>query len=65
MRSRHIQRRAHLLPVANGGKGEMTVVADETVPNGPEVTSAVDRLVIASVANMPLPTAAPVPETVQ
>lgn len=40
-------------PVKDGAKGEMIVVAEETVPNGPGVPRAVDRLVAASIADMP------------
>lgn len=36
----------------DSAKGEMLAVADETVPNGPEIGPAIDRLVRASVANM-------------
>lgn len=39
-------------PMEDGEKGEMTAVADETVPDGPEIGPAIDRLVAASVANM-------------
>lgn len=49
-------------PVKEGEKGEMVVIAEEVVPNGPEIGPAVDRLVIASIANMDK---LPVTETVQ
>lgn len=49
-------------PVKGGEKGEMVVVAEEVVPNGPEVGPAVDRLVAASVANLDK---LPITETVQ
>ncbi len=39
-------------PVKGGEKGEMVVVAEEVVPDGPEIGPAVDRLVTASVANL-------------
>lgn len=39
-------------PLEDGEKGEMLAVADETVPDGPEIGAAIDRLVAASVANM-------------
>lgn len=49
-------------PVKGGEKGEMVVVAEELVPNGPAIGPAVDRLVIASVANM---NKLPITETMQ
>ena len=39
-------------PVKGGSKGEMVVVAEETVQDGPAVLEAVDRLVRASVRDM-------------
>ncbi len=39
-------------PVKRGQRGEMTVVAQMTVPDGPSVPLAVDRLVAMSIANM-------------
>lgn len=36
----------------DSAKGEMLAIAEEVVPNGPEIGPAVDRLVAASVANM-------------
>lgn len=36
----------------DSAKGEMLAIADETVPDGPEIGPAIDRLVAASVANM-------------
>lgn len=41
-------------PMEGGEKGEMTVVAEELLQSaeGPQVLFAIDRLVIASVANM-------------
>lgn len=38
--------------VDGGAKGEMAAIAEEIVPNGPEIGAAIDRLVAASVANM-------------
>lgn len=49
-------------PVKGGEKGEMVVVAEEVVLNGPEIGPAVDRLVAASVANLHK---LPVTETIQ
>lgn len=49
-------------PVKGGEKGEMVVVAEEIVPNGPEIGPAVDRLVTASVTNLHK---LPVTETIQ
>ena len=40
------------IPVKNGEKGEMVVVAEEVVPDGPLVLPAIDRLIEASVANL-------------
>ncbi len=48
--------------VKGGEKGEMVAVAEEVVPNGPEIGPAVDRLVAASIANMDK---LPITETVQ
>lgn len=39
-------------PVEDGAKGEIVLVARETVENGVEVGLAIDRLVIASVEQM-------------
>lgn len=39
-------------PVKGGAEGEMVMVAQELVANGPAILSAVDRLVAASVQNM-------------
>lgn len=39
-------------PLDDGAKGEMAVVAEEIVPDGPEIGPAIDRLVGNSVANM-------------
>ena len=39
-------------PVKGGEKGEMYVVAEEVVSNGPDIEIAVDRLVAFSVANL-------------
>ena len=39
-------------PVKGGEKGEMYVVAEEVVANGPDIEPAVDRLVAFSVANL-------------
>jgi hypothetical protein len=36
----------------DSAKGEMLAIAEEVVPNGPEIGPAVDRLVLASVANL-------------
>ena len=44
-------------PVKGGEPGEMLVVAEQVVPNGPAVGPAVDRLVVASLANLPAVTA--------
>ncbi len=49
-------------PVKGGDKGEMVIVAEEVVPNGPEIGPAVDRLVAASVANLHK---LPITETIQ
>ena len=49
-------------PVKNGEKGEMYVVAEEVVANGPEIGPAIDRLVAASVANLHK---LPITETIQ
>lgn len=38
--------------VKGGDKGEMVIVAEEVVPDGPEIGPAVDRLVANSVANL-------------
>ena len=50
-------------PLDDGQKGEMAVVAEEIVQDGPEIGPAIDRLVANSVANMDRFTVAP--ETVQ
>lgn len=47
----------------DGAKGEMAVVAEQIVPNGPEIGPAIDRLVAASVLNMDRYTVTP--ETLQ
>lgn len=39
-------------PLDDGAKGEMALVAEEIVQDGPDVGAAVDRLVGNSVANM-------------
>lgn len=39
-------------PLDDGVKGEMAVVAEEIVQDGPEIGPAIDRLVANSVANM-------------
>ena len=39
-------------PLDDGGKGEMALVAEEVVQDGPEIGPAIDRLVANSVANM-------------
>lgn len=49
-------------PVKGGEKGEMVIVAEEVVANGPEIGPAVDRLVAASVANLHK---LPITETIQ
>lgn len=48
--------------VKGGEKGEMVVVAEEIVPDGPEIGPAIDRLVAASVANL---NDLPITETIQ
>lgn len=48
--------------VKGGEKGEMVVVAEEVVPNGPEIGPAIDRLVAASIANLDK---LPITETMQ
>lgn len=50
-------------PLDDGQKGEMALVAEEIIQDGPEVGPAIDRLVANSVANMDRFTV--VPETVQ
>lgn len=39
-------------PLDDGARGEMALVAEEIVQDGPEIGPAIDRLVAASVANM-------------
>lgn len=39
-------------PLDDGAKGEMALVAEEVVADGPEVGPAIDRLIANSVANM-------------
>lgn len=39
-------------PLDDGAKGEMALVAEEIVQDGPEIGPAIDRLVANSVANM-------------
>lgn len=48
--------------VKGGELGEMVIIAEEVVPDGPEIGPAIDRLVAASVANMDK---LPITETVQ
>lgn len=48
--------------VKGGETGEMVAIAEEVVPDGPEILPAIDRLVAASVANMEK---LPITETVQ
>lgn len=50
-------------PLDDGAPGEMAVVAEEIIQDGPEIGAAIDRLVANSVANMDRFTVAP--ETVQ
>lgn len=50
-------------PLDDGAPGEMAVVAEEIVQDGPEIGPAIDRLVANSVANMDR--YAMVPETMQ
>lgn len=50
-------------PLDDGAPGEMAVVAEEIVQDGPEIGPAIDRLVANSVANMDRYTVGP--ETVQ
>ena len=50
-------------PLDDGQKGEMAVVAEEIIQDGPEIGPAIDRLVANSVANMDRFTV--VPETLQ
>lgn len=47
--------KAHLVagfPMKGGARGELAIVAEEIVENGPAIGEAIDRLVAASVANM-------------
>lgn len=50
-------------PLDDGGKGEMALVAEEVIQDGPEIGEAIDRLVASSVANMDRYTVTP--ETMQ
>lgn len=50
-------------PLDDGGKGEMALVAEEVIQDGPEIGEAIDRLVASSVANMDRYTV--IPETMQ